>query len=127
MVRVISSSGSRLGFQVQLEFKLSQHSRDEQLMKSLIKYLNCGNVYRHQDLSNLRVVKFSDLIEKIIPFFEKYKIKGVKLLDFNDFKKVAELIENKEHLTTEGLVLLKIRKIKTSMNLGRKFYFSDLK
>ena len=121
MVRVISSSGSRLGFQVQLEFKLSQHSRDEQLMKSLIKYLNCGNVYRHQDLSNLRVVKFSDLIEKIIPFFEK----GVKLLDFNDFKKVAELIENKEHLTTEGLD--QIRKIKTSMNLGRKFYFSGLK
>jgi len=125
MVRVISSSGSRLGFQVQLEFKLYQHSRDEQLMKSLIKYLNCGNVYRHQDLSNFRVVKFSDLFEKIIPFFEKYKIKGVKLLDFNDLKKVAELIENKEHLTTEGLD--QIRKIKTSMNLGRKFYFSDLK
>lgn len=35
LVRIINSSSHRLGFQVLLVFKLTQHSRDEQLMRSL--------------------------------------------------------------------------------------------
>ena len=36
------------------------------------------------------VVRYDDLVLKIIPFFDKYKIVGVKLQDYLDFKKVAE-------------------------------------
>jgi hypothetical protein len=36
--------------------------------------------------------------KKIIPFFEKYPIEGVKSLDFEDFKKVCKLIENKKNI-----------------------------
>lgn len=42
---------------------------------------------------------------------------GVKLLDFKDFCKVATLIKEKVHLTTEGLK--EIQKIKEGMNTGR--------
>lgn len=56
------------------------------------------------------VVKFSDVIEKIIPFFDKYPILGVKKKDFDDFKLTANIMKNKEHLTLEGLE--KIKKIK---------------
>ena len=38
-------------------------------------------------------------------------------MDFNDWCKVAELIESKSHLTEEGLE--KIREIKSNMNKGR--------
>ena len=34
-----------------------------------------------------KVTKLNDLIEKIIPFFEKYKLLGIKTHDFEDFKK----------------------------------------
>ena len=57
------------------------------------------------------VVSFLDNHEKIIPFLNKYPMVGVKVLDFLDFCKVAELIKNKEHLTLEGLE--KIKKIKS--------------
>jgi hypothetical protein len=33
------------GFTVKLEFKISQHSKDAELMKSLISYLGCGYYY----------------------------------------------------------------------------------
>jgi hypothetical protein len=102
-----------------LVFQIAQHTRDEQLMKSLTKYLNCGNVYKRESSIYFIVVKHSDVIEKIVPFFEQYKINGVKLLDFHDFKAVTELMKNKEHLTREGLD--QILKIKTSMNRGRIF------
>jgi hypothetical protein len=58
------------------------------------------------------------LTEKIIPFFVKYSIIGVKSLDFYDWCKVAELMKEKKHLTNEGLT--QIRKIKAAMNTGRK-------
>jgi hypothetical protein len=45
---------------------------------------------------------------------------GVKSLDFNDFKLVANLMYNKEHLTPKGLNL--IIEIVNGMNLDRKLY-----
>lgn len=55
--------------------------------------------------------------ECLIPFFDKYKIIGVKYEDYLDFKKVAQLMEKKAHLTIEGLE--DIRKIKAKMNRSR--------
>ena len=49
------------------------------------------------------VNKFSDIKEKIIPFFFKFPIQGVKSKDFIAFCKIAKLMENKAYLTTEGL------------------------
>lgn len=67
----------------------------------------------------LQIKNFADIENKIIPFFNRYPILGIKSLDFADFKKVAELIKNKEHLTAEGLN--KITKIVAGMNLSRKY------
>lgn len=53
-----------------------------------------------------------------MPFFDKYQIKGTKELDFTDFKKVAEIVKDKGHLTKDGLK--KILVIKDNMNLKRK-------
>jgi hypothetical protein len=64
------------------------------------------------------VVKFSDIKDIIIPFLKKYPLHGVKSKDFEDFCKGAELIQNKIHLTEEGLDQLRL--IKTGMNSGRK-------
>jgi hypothetical protein len=51
-------------------------------MKKLVKYLNCG-VYSFrsvsdEDTGDYIVKRFSDITEKIIPFFEKYPIEGEK-------------------------------------------------
>jgi hypothetical protein len=40
------SKDTKLGEAVQLKFVLVQHSRDEQLMKSLIEYFKCGNLLK---------------------------------------------------------------------------------
>ena len=67
---------------------------------------------------HLQIAKFTDINDKIIPFFEKYPIEGVKSLDFEDFKKVCKLIENKKHLTPLGIKA--ILDIKLNMNQNRK-------
>ena len=101
-------------------------------MKSLIKYFHCGQVYSKGGCFNYRVFKLDDLTQKIIPFFNNYPgphpprvglppsggIIGVKALYFADWCQVVKLINEKKHLTEEGLN--QIREIKAIMNRGRK-------
>ena len=108
----------RTGYQVQLVFQLTQHSRDENLMKILIKYFDCGSIVKDRESIKYRVEKFSDNYEKIIPFFSLNRIWGVKFLDYLDWCQVADIIKEKGHLTIEGLN--KIRELKQGMNRGRR-------
>lgn len=68
-------------------------------MKSFIDYFNCGNIYKDGNNLVFRVPKYDDLDNKIIPFFQKYPIIGVKNKDFKDFCQAALIIKNKKHLT----------------------------
>ena len=117
MLKIVKKIDRPSGAQVFLLFELSQHARDEQLMKSLIEYFNCGMVIENMEAFQYRVQKFSDIYEKIIPFFSRNRILGVKSQDFIDWCKAAEIINKKAHLTKEGLDQL--YKIKKGMNLGR--------
>jgi hypothetical protein len=87
-------------------------------MRSLVDYLGCGNVYVDGTVVDYKISKFNDMTDKLLPFFQKYPIQGVKLLDYFDFVSGIELMKNKVHLTEEGLD--QIRKIKSGMNRGRQ-------
>lgn len=117
----IYKSKTKLGEAVQLKFDLAQHSRDSKLLTRLQNWLGFGSVNRHsQNAVMFTTTKFTDFTEYLIPFFDKYQIIGVKYKDYQDLKKVAQLMEKKAHLTIEGLE--KIRIIKAKMNRGRSQY-----
>jgi hypothetical protein len=88
-------------------------------MKNIVSYFECGrySLRKNKLAGDFEVTKFSDITHKIIPFFSKYSIEGVKYQDFLDFCFVAELIKNKAHLSNEGIE--EIRKIKSRMNRTR--------
>jgi hypothetical protein len=87
-------------------------------LKSILTYLGCGRVTNTSRGDCWFVVsKFSDIETKIIPFFNKYSIQGIKALDYADFKSAAEIIKVKGHLTEKGLET--IRELKAGMNTGR--------
>ena len=72
---VISKSKTiKTGHGVNLRFGIGQHSRDLELINSLIQYLGCGQITKKRDKEfvEYNVGKFSDINEKIIPFFSKY-------------------------------------------------------
>ena len=45
------------------------------------------------------VTKLPEISEKIIPLFDKYPIQGTKALDYADFKRAANIIKVRYHLT----------------------------
>jgi hypothetical protein len=118
-VVVFKNKTSKHGESVKLSFILTQSIRDEYLIKSLIEYLGCG--YTSLDdkgTIDFKVSNFSSIKDIIIPFYNKYCLCGNKFLDFADFSKVVSLMENKKHLTQEGLD--EIKKIRDKMNTNRK-------
>ena len=116
---VIQKGSTKVGFGVRLRFTISQHSRDEPLIRKIRDYLGCGYLLDNSKFPAvyIDIAKYSDILNIIIPFFNKYTLHGTKRLDFQDFCKVAELMENKAHLTHEGLK--QIEEIQRFMNKGR--------
>lgn len=69
-----------------------------------------------KDSVQYRVASLKDLNSIIIPHFYKYPLITKQKADFILFKKIIDLINNKEHLNLEGLH--KILALKGSLNLG---------
>ena len=116
-ISIRESKLHKTGSRVVLLFVVTQHIRDELLLKSLVDFFGCGQTYSYKDYTEFRCQSFKDNYEKILPFFKKYSIIGVKYKDFEDWAKVAKMMQTKDHLTNEGFD--KIRKIRRGMNKGR--------
>jgi hypothetical protein len=107
-----------MGVQVLPEFTVVQHEREVQVLHALKTYFGCGVVRRnHGDRMAFRVRRFEHLVERIAPFFMAHHLKTRKRVDFLRFRKVLLAMQRGEHLTPEGLKV--IRKIAGEMNRGR--------
>ena len=116
-VSTTKNKNTKSGVSVALVFSISQHVRDELLFTKFIEYLGCGTVYKFStrpDSVSFTVSKFKYISEKVIPFFQKYPLQGIKALDFQCFCEVSKIMESKGHLTDEGLK--KIKSLKSGMN-----------
>nr|YP_010721260.1 LAGLIDADG homing endonuclease [Cyathus striatus]WDS46411.1 LAGLIDADG homing endonuclease [Cyathus striatus] len=102
----------KTSYQVELRFRITQHIRDAHLLGVIAEYLECGKVYTRANklACDLEVFNFQDVLKKIIPFFQKYPLQTVKEKDFKDFSIVAGYMKNKDHLTPEGLELIRVLK-----------------
>lgn len=122
-----SFSISILGDRVRLYFGSHLHIRDKAMSLAIHSYLcSWGSLMLEGSFFSLQahsitytIRNFTFITKVIIPFFDLYSIQGMKAEDFADFKKVNRMIQNKEHLTSEGLK--KIIQINNNMNLKRKW------
>jgi hypothetical protein len=94
-------------------------------MECLIKYLVSGKIYKYpkKQAISLIVVKFSDIINIIIPFFEKNPLLGTKSLEYLDWCKVSKLMKDGSHLTIKGFNKIKdIKSRRTGIQVHQKKY-----
>ena len=105
------------GFQVLPEFTVVQHQRDIQILHALKAYFGCGVVRtNHGDRMAYRVRGKEDLLDIVIPFFQKHSLKSKKSQDFKKFRQVLLMMQKNLHLTPEGIDA--IRRVTSTMNRG---------
>lgn len=71
-VNTKTAKGYLTGYQIIMSFFIAQHVRDELLLSKLIDYLGCGKIEKastRPDGITFVTYKFSDIRDKIIPFF----------------------------------------------------------
>lgn len=103
-ISIYKSEKSKLGYAIQLVFKVTQLSRDKNLLVGISEYLSCGRVEdRKTGACDFTVTSFKSHTDNIIPFFDKYPLQSSKHQNYLAFKKVIEIMKVKGHLSSEGL------------------------
>lgn len=77
-----------------VEFVVVTRADDEELLVSVQNTLGCGKIshQKARNLSRFSVQNLKDLYQKIVPFFEKYRLVGKKRLDFDLWCEAVRLI-----------------------------------
>ena len=112
-----------IGWETKPSFSVSQNYDRAEVLFLMKEYFGCG--FMRRDFSD-RTLKYeirrlNDLIEKVIPHFEKFPLLSAKNKDFLAFKKICHLMIDGKHTTKKGL--RKILPIAFRMNsTGRRKY-----
>jgi hypothetical protein len=114
--------GYKTGFQVGHEFAVVQGAKSVECLHMLKEFFfGVGYIYLNRRFDNHKehlyrysVVRRSDLLRVVIPFFQQYPLRTSKQLDFAKFVDCMKLIETNHHLSVSGL--LKIVEITQTMN-----------
>ncbi len=102
----------KTGIKVIPEFHVNQSQLRLETLKAIKRYFNCGylkqnHAKRKEDDTYVFVVRNrQDLMEKIIPFFQKYKFLSNKQKTFKLFRKIVELMNQNKHLTKSGVKMI---------------------
>jgi len=106
----------KTGWQEHPIFAIHIHKKDEILLRRIQSYF--GRVGKWVSLSSDSVVytvnSIKDIINVIIPHFDKYPLLTKKCADYLLFKATVLLMKDKKHLTLDGLQ--EIVNIRASMN-----------
>ena len=115
----------RMGVEVRPSFSLSLNEKDLPLLGDLQAFFGCGWI---RESRSDRTLKYEaravqDILDAIIPHFERHPLRGSKALSFAAFADVCRMIEQGDHLRRAGLRT--IIDIAYEMNLGRRRLTQD--
>ena len=119
----------KVSWQVVMSFNVSQ--KDQTILKLIQKRLDCGiiKVRKRDGLFSYDATNPTDIIHKVIPFFERYPVLSVsKVKNFSIFCQIARLMERGDHRNSDGL--RKILELRETINEGkgrkRKYSITDV-
>lgn len=113
------------GWQIFPEFVITQGAKSKTTLEEIQNFFQCGKLYvnhrkdnHKEDFYRYCVRSFSDLKEKIVPFFQMYSLRTAKKEDFQKFVTILSMMEQKIHLTPKGAK--RIAQIVETMNQKKK-------
>jgi hypothetical protein len=109
--RRANRAGYATGYQVFHRFVVVQGERSRSCLEELRSFFGVGRIFlnrRHDNhrehLLQYHVSKRSELLERIIPFFQRYPLRTSKRTDFETFARWMEVCAAERHLTRDGLI-----------------------
>jgi len=123
-VSIFKNKTTSTGWQVFPEFVITQGKKSRASLEKVLDFFGVGHIYpnrrydnHREDLLRYCVRSVKELSEVIIPFFQMYSLRTEKRYDFDRYVQCVEIIQQKDHLTVNGLI--KIAEIVQTMNRKR--------
>lgn len=114
------SKRHKFGWDIRPSFSASQNADRAQVLNLMQKHFGCGFIRPDRSDKTLKyeVRSIRDLIENIVPHFEKYPLLSAKQSEFEVFAEICRRMIRNEHLMTEGF--RQISKLAERLNAGSK-------
>lgn len=111
------------GVEVRPSFALAQHQRNRLILERVREFFQCGAIrFNTRDQTyKYEVRSVQNLVTQILPHFVKYPLQTSKRKDFELLCEICRLIENRTHLSTDGLQQI-INLAYQMNNLGARRY-----
>ncbi len=129
-VSFIRNATNKSGWQVFPEFVITQGEKSLDALKVFQKYFKCGKIYvntrydnHNENLYRFCVRSLIDLTVKIVPFFQRHKLKTAKSKDFTIFSRIINLLNQGKHYSLNGM--RKIAVLVEKMNRKKKSRFLE--
>lgn len=125
-VTVRRASDTLLGERVSLEINIVQHEISLKALQRAAEVLSCGQIKPKTGKAayRWRVAGIKDINQVVAAFTDNgVRFLGAKALDYADFCKALSLINSKDHLTREGLTIIK--SLSAGMNSTRTDFGSN--
>jgi LAGLIDADG endonuclease len=115
----ISKRTNKINSEVQARFLIETHIKEIDLLFKIQSFFGgVGNITQivKKNTSRYSVVSIKDINNFIVPHFLKYPLQSVKLIDFESWLEIINLLNSKKHLTPSGIN--QIISLKSIINLG---------
>src|SRR3954470_12250245 len=95
-----------VGWEVRPSFSVSQNGDRAEVLHALQAYFGCGSIRPDRSDKTLKweTRRLEDLLERVIPHFERYPLLSGKRLDFERLAAVCRLQAGGAHRTSAGLI-----------------------
>src|SRR5919202_4293432 len=94
------------GWEVRPSFSVSQNGDRAEELHVLQAYFGCGSIRPDRSDKTLKweTRRLDDLVDRVIPHFERYPLLSGKRLDFERFAFICRLMADGAHRSREGLI-----------------------
>ena len=101
------NSRNRYGLRAVPKFYITQYQSEESdiLFKKIQQYFVCGHITVSRYDNCYYYIIRQQLLDKILPHFDKYPLKSTKHQSYQIFKRVIQMQQSKQHITRGGLII----------------------
>ena len=115
-----------VGWEVRPSFSVSQNGDRAEVLHALQAHFGCGSIRPDRSDKTLKweTRRLEDLLERVVPHFERYPLLSGKRLDFERFASVCRLMADGDHRRREGLIeIVELARVMNSS--GRRRYDAE--
>ena len=90
-----------------ISITITQHNKSIAVLEAIKNYFGYGSIYNNKKNISNYIIRSIKLINNFIESFAKAQLLGAKALDYKDFCKGVNIMNQKAYLTSEGFAYYK--------------------